>query len=255
MPTPQDLLAANPAPEGSDIRVERLRYEHDGRAYEGVLALDAAIDGPRPGVVIVHDWLGVGPHVETRARMLAGLGYAALAIDMYGVDIHPTPETAPQLAGALYDDLPELRARATAGLEQLLARPEVDPARVAVMGYCFGGSTAIELARSGAPLAGAVSFHGALIVHEPADVAEIRAKLLVLNGAADPIVPDERVVAFHEELRTRPELDWQFVNYSGALHAFAVPGADSPEFGAAYQEAADRRSWRAMRDFFDEIFA
>lgn len=254
MIVPAALLSQVALPDGADIRSERLRYRSGAGEFEGLFVWNAAVSAPRPGVAIVHDWLGLGEHAAVRAELLARLGYAAFAIDMYDVGVTATPETAPQLSGALYADLPELRARAAAGLAALAARSEVDAHRLAVMGYCFGGSVSIELARSGAALLGAVSFHGGLIVHEPAHVELIQAKLLLLNGAADPLVPREQVDALQRELDSRAEVDWQFVDYSAAMHAFAVPEANAPERGVAYDQRADRRSWRAMRDFFEEIF-
>jgi dienelactone hydrolase len=252
--TNSDILQTVPEPAGADIHVEPVDYDHDGTPLQGVLARDAAIADKRPGVLVIHDWFGVNEHMDARVTMLARLGYVALAADIYGKDVRPGPDEAGAIAGSFYQDLPLLRARAQAGLDRLLADPGVDPERVVVMGYCFGGSTALELARTGAPLVGAVSFHGGLITHEPADVDEVRAKLLVLTGAADPMVPDDKVAAWQDEMRTRPELDWEVVSYSGAMHAFAVPGTDAPDHGAQYQARADRRSWRAMEDFFAEVF-
>lgn len=252
--TIDDVLQTVPAPAGSDIRVEPVRYEHEGTALLGVLAKDAAISGPRPAVLVVHDWHGVNEHVEARVTMLARLGHVAFGADIYGEGVRPGDNTAGQVAGSFYQDLPLLRARALAGFEQLRQDPDVDHTRIVVIGYCFGGSTALELARTGADLAGAVSFHGGLIAHDPSDAAEIRAKLLVLTGAADPVVPDEQVVAWEDEMRAAPSVDWQLVTYAGAMHAFAVPGTDSPDHGAQYQERADRRSWRALEVFLAEVF-
>lgn len=254
MTTIDDILATVPEPAGADITVETVRYDHDGTALEGVLAKDTAIGERRPGVLIIHDWLGVGDHVAARATMLARLGYVAFAADIYGADVRPTPAEAPGVAGSFYANLPLLRARAEAGLARLVADPHVDPDKVVVIGYCFGGSTALELARTGAKLAGAVSFHGGLIAHDPSDADAIRAKLLVLTGAADPVVPDEKVHEWQDEMRSAPQVDWQVITYSGAMHAFAVPGTDSPEHGAQYQAAADRRSWQAFQLFLDEVF-
>jgi dienelactone hydrolase len=252
--TTDDVLQTVPEPAGADIRVDDVPYDHEGTELLGVLAKDAAIAGRRPAVLVVHDWHGVNEHVEARVTMLARLGYVAFGADIYGAGVRPGDDTAAQVAGGFYQDLPLLRARATAGLERLLADPDVDPARVVVMGYCFGGSTALELARTGADLVGAVAFHGGLIAHDPSDAAAIRAKLLVLTGGADPVVPDEAVHAWQDEMRAAPDVDWQVVTYSGAMHAFAVPGTDAPDHGAQYQERADRRSWQALRVFLAEVF-
>jgi dienelactone hydrolase len=187
--------------------------------------------------------------------MLARLGYAALAADIYGADVRPGPRDAPKLVQGLYADPATVRARALAGLTELRAHPLVDPDRIAVIGYCFGGFVALELARSGAELAGAVSFHGILHSKHPTDAANIKAKVLVLAGASDPVVPDNQILEFKESMRAASAVDWQLVSYSGAMHAFTQPEANAPDHGAAYQLVADRRSWTAMRNFFDEIFA
>jgi dienelactone hydrolase len=210
------------------------------------VAHDAAANEPRPGIIVVHDWLGVGPNVQLRAQMLARLGYVAFAADIYGADERPTPETAPQLVRKFYGDLDLMRARVRAAYDTLVELPQVDENRIAVMGYCFGGSVALEFARTGAELRAAVSFHGRLLVHDPSDAANIRAAVLVLTGGADPVVPDSLIAEFQDELRGAPDVDWTVVTYSGAPHAFTVPGPH-------YRKAADARSWQAMADFFDEV--
>ncbi|HEX9024338.1 MAG TPA: dienelactone hydrolase family protein [Geobacteraceae bacterium] len=152
------------------------------------------------------------------------------------------------------NDRPLARARALAGLEVLKKRAQVDPQRIAAIGYCFGGTMALELARSGADLKGVVSFHGGLSTPDPADARNIRGKVLVLHGADDPMESPAEIAAFQEEMR-RAGVDWQMVFYGGAVHAFSNPEAGKAGIkGVAYNEAADRRSWLAMRDFFDEIF-
>jgi dienelactone hydrolase len=254
--TIDDILLTVAEPAGAVIAPETVAYALEGTELEGVLVKNTGESGKRPGVLVVHDWYGVSDTTVARATMLARSGYVAFGVDIFGKDVRPTDDgEAAQVAGSYYADPAKMRARAAAGLEQLLADPDVDPSRVAVIGYCFGGSTALELARSGADVAGVVSFHGALVSHDPSDAASITAKLLVLTGAVDPVVPDEAVVAWENELRAAPEVDWQLVSYAGAMHAFTVPGAAAPDHGAQYQERADRRSWRAMQDFFGEIFA
>jgi len=233
-------------------------WDDDGTPLEGWLATpdaasSAGADELRPAVLVLHDWFGVVDHVKVRAVMLARLGYVALAGDVYGQGVRPGPEEAGAQAGAWYGDVPAFRARLAANLERLRAEPGVDPARIAVMGYCFGGSGALELARSGADVAAVASFHGGLGTQLPAEEGAVTAPLLVMTGTADPVVPDDAVVAFEDELRAAGAADWQVVSYSDAMHAFAVPGTDSPEHGAQYQAVADRRSWAQMRAFFDEV--
>lgn len=247
-PAHEQLLAAVPLPDGADIVEEVIEHEHDGTRLESVIVHDRSRPGPKPTVVIVHDWTGLREYPRVRAHMLARLGYTAVAIDVYGVGVRfadDDMEGASGEAGRYYGDLPLLRARVRAGLDAAIARPEVDADRLVVAGYCFGGSAVLELARSGAPARGFVSFHGILTAHDPADVAAIAAPVLVLTGGSDPIVPDEAVVAFQEELRTNEDLDWQITVYSGAPHAFTLPGPN-------YRETADRRSWRAFLDFLTE---
>ncbi|MCS5733643.1 dienelactone hydrolase family protein [Herbiconiux daphne] len=243
-----DLLDTVPLSPGSVIQTEGVAYDESGAPLDGLLVWDAAADGPRPGVLVLHDWTGEGEYVRTRARMLARLGYVAFTADIYGTGIRPVSDAAAEQAHAFYADLPLLRERVRAGFEVLRHDPRVDPERIAVIGYCFGGSAAVEFARTGAAVVGTVSFHGGLITHEPADVAAIAAPLLVLTGAADPVVPDAAVVAFEDELRTAPELDWQIVSYSGAPHAFTLPSTPN------YRPKADRRSWVALQQFLAEVF-
>lgn len=230
-------------------------YEHDGVVLEGYLAWDDAAKNPRPGVLVVHQWMGLGDNEKMRADMLAGMGYVALAADVYGQGVRPkSVEEAQREAGKFYSDRVLLRARLAAGLSELKRQPMVDGARVAAIGYCFGGSAVLELSRSGAELAGVVSFHGGLDTPMPASKGGVRAKVLVCHGAADPWVKPEAVQEFVNEMEAAG-VDYQLIMYAGAVHAFTQKEAgNDPSKGAAYNEAADRRSWRAMIDFFAEIF-
>ncbi|MEO7015495.1 MAG: dienelactone hydrolase family protein [Leifsonia sp.] len=247
-PAHQALLAQVPIGPHSVIDSEIVDYEHEGVRLEGYLARDVQADERKPAVLVLHDWHGVGDTVKMRAHMLARLGYVAFAADLYGADVRPEGDAASAVARKYYQDLPLLRARVSAGFTWLLQHPAVDPARLAVIGYCFGGSAALEFARTGAPARGVVSFHGRLVTHEPSDATAIAASLLVLTGAADPVVPDEAVAAFENELRAAPHVDWQVTSYSGAPHAFTIPGSES------YRPVADARSWRALACFLDEVF-
>lgn len=247
-PAFQALLEQVPIGEHSVIEAETVAYEHEGQPLEGYLARDIQADERRPAVLVVHDWNGVADNVRMRAQMLARRGYVAFAADLYGAGVRPTGDAAAAEARKYYDDLPLLRSRVAAGFSWLRQHPAVDPARLAVIGYCFGGSAGLEFARTGAPARAVVSFHGRLIAHEPSDAAQIAASLLVLTGGDDPVVPDAAVAAFEQELRGAPHVDWQVTTYSGAPHAFTIPGTDR------YRPVADARSWRALVCFLDEVF-
>lgn len=247
----QTVLDREPEPAGG-VRGSVVDYEVDGTACQGYLAVPADATGPLPGVLVVHDWLGVSDLVRMRCDMLARLGYAAFAADVYGADVRPGPQDAAGVAGSFYGDQALWRTRLTGAFDRFVGDDAVDPSRTAAIGYCFGGASALTLARTGADLRAVVSFHGGLMTGPEGEAQGIRAKLLVLTGAADPVVPDSAVQAFQEELRAAPGIDWQVVTYAGAMHAFSVPGANMPDHGAQYQERADLRSWTAMKDFFAE---
>ena len=238
------------------VSTETIVYRQGETALEGYLAVPEGIGEARvPGVIVVHDWSGLGPYAKKRAEMLAEAGFVALAVDIYGQGVRPeTTEERAKQAGRYRGDRALMRARAQAGLEALTKHPRVDPAKVAAIGYCFGGGVALELARSGAEVAGVVSFHGNLDTPRPEAAAQIRGSVLVCHGAADPYVPAEQVAGFHDEMRAA-RVDYQFVAYGGAVHSFTHPEAGSdPSQGSAYDERADRRSWQAMLRFFAEIF-
>lgn len=244
-----------PAANGA-IRTRTLEYRHGDTVLEGYLAYDDAARGKRPGVLVIHEWMGLTDYEQRRARELAQLGYVALAADIYGKGVRPTSrEEAAATAGRFRTDRQLLRARARAGLDALRGVPQVDPARLAAIGYCFGGMAALDLARSGADLRGVVDFHGGLDTPNPEDARNIRGSVLALIGADDPSIPPEQRLAFQEEMR-EAGVDWQMVLYGGAVHAFTNPRSGSdPSQRAAYNASADRRSWEAMRDFLAEVLA
>jgi dienelactone hydrolase len=237
------------------VSVETVEYRDDGATFEAFVAFDGAYEGKRPGILVVHDWMGVSVYTKSRAEQLAGLGYIALTADIYGKGVRPkTAEEAAGLAGKYKAERGVLRKRCRGGLNALLENPLTDKTRTAAIGYCFGGTAVLELARSGTEMAGFVTFHGGLATPTPEDARHIKGKVLVLHGADDPLVPPAEVLAFEEEMR-RASVDWQMVTYGGAVHAFTVPGAgNDPSLGVAYNEKADKRSWEAMRAFFKEIF-
>lgn len=239
----------------AEIVTRRIEYSEGEKVLEGFLAYDSATTAPRPGVLVIHQWKGITEYEQERAVQLARLGYVALAADIYGKGVRPTTNAAAAaIAGSFYRDPELLRKRARSGLQLLKSLTQVDSTKVAAIGYCFGGKTVLELARSGAELKGVVSFHGGLDTQNPEEAKNIKAKVLVLHGASDPHVGPDKVAAFEKEM-TEAGIDWQLIAYGGAVHSFTIPDAGSdPTTGSAYDERADRRSWAAMRQFFDEIF-
>lgn len=235
---------------------KNVEYREGNTVLEGYLAYEDSVQGKRPGVLVVHEWTGVNDYVKKRANQLAGLGYVAFAADIYGKGVRPsTPDLAAKEAAKYRGkDRSLIRARGAAGLATLAGFPQVDTKRLAVIGYCFGGTAALELARSGADLKGTVSFHGGLDTPNPADAHKIKGKVLALQGADDPNVPPAQVAAFQQEMRDA-KVDWEMVYYGGAVHSFTNPDSgNDPGKGVAYNAEADRRSWAEMKMFFREIF-
>lgn len=239
----------------AEVRQRTIQYTFDGEQYSGTLVWDDALSGKRPGVLIAHQWMGESDYERMRAGMLAKLGYVAFTLDMYGEGIRATSrQEASKLAGPFYGDRERMRATAAAALDVLRESDLTDDSRLAVIGYCFGGTVALELARSGADLKGVVSFHGGLSTPTPEDAKNIHGAVLVCHGADDPHVPWGDVSAFRDEMR-EAGVDWRLVAYGNAVHAFTQPMAgDDPSLGAAYNEIADKASWEEMRLFFDRIF-
>ncbi len=237
------------------MHTETIEYKHGATVCEGYLVYDDAIKVRRPGVLVIHAWTGLGDYVKSRCEQLAKLGYIAFGADIYGKGVRPqTPDLAGKEAGKYRSDRALLRARAAAALGVLRSNPFTDTTRLAAMGYCFGGGTVLELARSGASLNGVVSFHGFLNTPNPADARNIKCKVLVCHGGDDPYESPEEVAAFQDEMR-KANVDWQFDVYGGAVHSFTDPDAGNDNSkGAAYNERADKRSWEAMKTFFAEIF-
>lgn len=231
-------------------------YQQGGATLEGFHVYDDAVTGVRPAVLVIHQWTGLSDYEKRRSRMLAEMGYNVFAADIYGQGIRPQPPEAGKEAGKYKGDRTLYRARLTAALDVLKADERTDAEKIAAIGYCFGGTGALELARSGADISGVASFHGGLDSAPglTAVTGKIPAKILILHGAADAYVPAEQVAAFQEEMNDA-KADWQMVFYNGAVHAFTQKEAGSdPSKGAAYHEAADRRSWVAMQAFFAELF-
>jgi dienelactone hydrolase len=237
------------------IKTETVEYKHGDTTLKGFLAYDDATTDKRPAVIVVHEWWGLNDYVKRRAQDVAKLGYVAFAPDMFGEGKTTTDaKEAGKLATAVKSD-PKLElGRAQSALDVVKNHALVDANRIAAIGYCFGGGVSLDMARAGFPLAGVVSFHGALKAAQPAQAGLVKAKVLVLHGAADPMVSPEEVLAFCKEMN-EAKADWYLTAYAGAVHAFTNPDADKFNIpGVSYNANADRRSWEAMKDFFAEIF-
>ncbi len=247
------LLLACASPLAAALVEKPVEYKSGDVTCEGWQAYDDAA-GKRPAVLVVHQWTGISAHEKEAARKLAELGYNVLVADVYGKGVRPQPPAAGQEAGKYKKDRTLLRARLTAALDVLKADPRTDGAKLAATGYCFGGTSVLELARSGADLKGVVSFHGGLDSPTPADGKNIKGKVLALHGADDPYVPAKDVAAFEQELKAA-KVDYKLVKYPGAVHSFThkEAGTDSSK-GAAYNEAADKASWAEMKAFLAGLF-
>jgi dienelactone hydrolase len=230
-------------------------YEYQGVKLAGTLVWNDSIRERRPGILVAHDWMGHGPFALDKAKQIAREGYVAFAVDMYGKGVYAEDtQQASQLAGAVKKDRALMRGRIAAALDVLKQQPQVDTQRTGAIGFCFGGTTALELARSGAEITAVVSFHGGLETPMRAEPGKVRAKILVLHGADDPFVAPEEVAAFEKEMKAA-KASWQLVMYGGAVHSFTQRNAGSDNSkGVAYNEQADRRSFQAMKNFFDEVF-
>jgi len=252
------LLLAGAALAETRIEGKTVEYSAQGVVMKGYLAYAENIKEKRPGVLVVHEWWGLNDYARKRARMLAELGYTALAVDMYGDGKQAThPDDAGKFSSELMKNFDVAQARFTAAMDFLKRQPTVDPARISAIGYCFGGGVVLNMARQGVDLRGVASFHGALMAVKPAQPGMVRAKILVLTGADDKFVPPEQVEAFEKEMKAAGA-DFQIISYPGAVHSFTNPEAD--EWGKkfnlplAYNADADKKSWLEMRKFLDKLF-
>jgi dienelactone hydrolase len=235
-----------------------VQYKAGDTTLKGYLAYDDAIKGKRPGIVVVPEWWGLNEYPKMRARMLAKLGYTALALDVYGDGkVGNTPDEAKALVGAAHKDPSSLQARFQAGLDFLRNQDTVDAKRVAAVGYCFGGGVALEMARAGVDMSGVVSFHGQLATEHPVAANQIKGKLLILTGGADPVVPAEQVKKFEDEMKNA-KVDYQVISYPGAKHAFTNKASTAVgkkyKLPIAYDANADQESWKEMTSFFKKLF-
>lgn len=248
------LLAGVAGLAEAAVVVKAVPYEIDGEPYEGLLVYDDKVSEPRPGLLMVPNWLGVSEASAQKAARAAGDKYVVFIADLYGKDVRPSgPDEAKPVASALRGDRPLMRKRTQAALEVLKRQPGVDVARLGAIGFCFGGGAVLELARDGAPLKAFVSFHGNLDTPDPQDARQIVAPVLVLHGADDPAVPQEQVDAFVAEMKAA-EVDWQLVSYGGAVHSFTNPQANVPGRNQ-YHPVVAARAFKAMNDLLDEVFA
>lgn len=241
----------------SDIRGEEIIYEVDGTSLKGYIAYDAAA-GPRPGVLVVHEWWGHNDYVRDRARMLAEMGYTAFALDMYGDGkLAAHPEDAQKFMMEVLGNLQGAEARFRAATGILQEHPATNPDDIAAIGYCFGGAVVLHMARSGADLDAVASFHGSLGTQSPAQPGAIKGRLLVANGADDPFVPAAEVEAFKAEMEAAGA-DMRFISYPGVVHSFTRPGAteigEQFDMPLRYDEAADKDSWAALTTLLAETF-
>lgn len=243
---------------GAAMKADKIDYTVDGKSFEGVLVYDDAVAAKRPAVVMAPAWLGITDSAIAKAKMLAGDRYAFFVADMYGADIRPkNGKEAGQASGAVRADLAAHRARINKAVDVLLdeggRRGIVDPGRVAAIGFCFGGGNVLELARSGRDIKGVVTFHGALATPRPEDAKNIKAKILVLHGAADPFEPKANRDKLEAELSAPGTVDFQIVAFSGAVHSFTDPNAHV-KGKLEYNPLVTKRAYTMMNAFFDEIF-
>jgi dienelactone hydrolase len=241
----------------AEIQTKVVEYRDGEDVLEGFVAWDSdTVDKEKPGILVVHQWMGLTDYEKSRCKQLAELGYVAFALDIYGKGKRPAnSQEAGGLAGRFKNDRDLYRRRLNLGLEQLKSQKGVAANHLAAIGYCFGGTGVLELARSGAEVQGVVSFHGGLDSPNPDDGKNIRCKILICHGADDPFVPAKDIEAMKSEFNGA-QVDWQMNYYSGAVHSFTQPMAGNDNSrGAAYNEQADQRSWTAMKSFFNELFA
>ncbi|MEN4952926.1 dienelactone hydrolase family protein [Stenotrophomonas sp. TWI819] len=250
------LLGMTALPALAAMQAKPVEWTQDGTTFSGVLVYDDSDNDKRPGLVMVPNWKGVNDSAIAKAKQLAGDDYVVLVADVYGKDVRPkTDAEAGPVATKLRNDRPVLRARALKAIEVLKAqagKAPLDASRIGAVGFCFGGTTVLEMARAGAPLAGVVSLHGGLGSPLPAKAGGTHPSVLVLNGADDKSVSKDDIASFEQEMNAA-KVNWEFTNYSGAVHCFAESDANSPP-GCQYNERAAKRAWKALDEFFEERF-
>lgn len=237
------------------ISKQTIDYQDGDTTLEGYYAYPKDKNGTIPAVIVIHDWSGKNPFACQKAEELAELGYLGFALDMYGKGVlGQSKEEKTQLIQPFLDDRSKLLKRIQAAINTVKQIDEVDNNKIAAIGFCFGGLCVLDLARGGADVKGVISFHGLLGAPENMEPTEITAKILALHGYDDPMATPDQVVSFGNEMTAR-KADWQMTMYGNTLHAFTNPEANDPDFGTVYDAKADARSWRAMQDFLQEVFA
>lgn len=242
----------------AEIYTKDVTYSDGSTSMHGMIAYDNTISTKRPGVLVVHEWWGHNDYARDRAKQLAALGYTALAVDMYGDGkTADHPKKAGEFSGAVGKNLPLAKARFEAALKLLKSNSTVDAEQIAAIGYCFGGGMVLQMARMGVDLKGVASFHGSLASNIQAEKGKVKASVRVYNGAADPFIKDEDILAFKKEMQDA-DVDYKLINYAGAKHSFTNPGATAVgekfSLPLEYNEAADKDSWNQLQEFFDQIF-
>ena len=252
------LMLAGVVAARAEVVGKVIIYTADSLTMKGYIAYDDKIEGKRPGILVVHEWWGQNEHARKRAEMLAGLGYVALAVDMYGNGKQAdNPDDAGKLAGSVMQDPSVMKSRFLAAMNMLKMDKHVDPEQIGAIGFCFGGGVVLGMAREGADLKAVVCFHGSIATKHPAEKGTVKGKILVCNGAADKFVSAEDIKNLKAEMKSA-DVDLKFVNYPGALHAFTNPAAT--ELGKkfnmpiAYNENADKKSWSEMQKLFKKVF-
>ena len=250
------LLGMVALPAVAAMKTQPVEWQLDGTTFGGVLVYEDGDSDKRPGLVMVPNWKGVNDSAIAKAKQLAGDDYVVLVADVYGKGVRPkTDAEAGPVATKLRNERPVLRARALKAIDVLKAqagKAPLDASRIGAVGFCFGGTTVLEMARAGAPLAGVVSLHGGLGSPLPAKAGGTHPSVLVLNGADDKGVSKDDIASFEQEMNAA-RVDWEFTNYSGAVHCFAEADANSPP-GCLYNERAAKRAWKALDEFFEERF-
>jgi dienelactone hydrolase len=247
------IVALTTGASQAAIVTKTVDYDYDGTKLKGFLAYDDAVKEKRPGVLVVHEFWGLNEYAKDRCKKLAELGYVAFAVDMYGDGkMTEHPDDARKMMSVVRENVKVWRGRAEAGLKQLKAQPNVDPDKLAAIGYCFGGTTCLQLAYSGADLKAVATFHAGLVTPTEDEAKAIKPKIIVCNGEDDTFITADQIKAFRAAL-DKAKVKYEFVNYKGAVHSFTVPEANKANIkGIKYDKAADTDSWKRMQELFKD---